>query len=97
VPEAEIYAMAASRIDEIVRKAGGWKNITAAIRQWRNENAEDWDIVTDYISIIGARKRGRIKRLVNKYGYSERTIQRKHKHFAGRLAEYISFCPLSVA
>jgi post-segregation antitoxin (ccd killing protein) len=89
IPEAERMAMAESRIDEIIREAGGWEIITKSTRQWRDENREDWAIVTGY-----RRKKGALKRSAERFAYSRSTICRKRRLFPGQLADFVLFCPI---
>ena len=89
IPEAERLAMAMSRIDEIIGRAGGWEHITKCVQQWKEENFEDWAIVTGY-----RRKKGALKKAAAAHAYSKTTIWRKRRSFPGQIADYILFCPV---
>jgi hypothetical protein len=84
---------AADRIDDIIRRAGGWGHIVASIQIWRQENPTDWSLMAAHISWVrrGQRWIGRAKlrKLAENYECSEHTITRKRRLFPGVLADYI--------
>lgn len=98
IPEAERNAMAASRIDEIIKEAGGWEHITSAISDWSQEHEDEWRLMVDHIS--GVRKNRRwisgsaLERLAYKYQTTKERICKMRRHFAGMLADYILFKPI---
>jgi hypothetical protein len=90
IPEAERIVLDADIIDAIIEASGGWEHITRTIRQWKNENPEDWALVADHISFRGSK----LQRIADKYGISTQTVKRKRKAFAGVLADYVLYSPI---
>jgi hypothetical protein len=98
-PQAELRLEAADRIDDIIRRAGGWAHIIRSVRNWKAENPEDWSMMATHISWFGHAQRWisrtKLKRLADGYGCSETTIKRKRHAFPGILADYILFHEMS--
>ncbi|MDR0615922.1 MAG: hypothetical protein LBG29_03850 [Synergistaceae bacterium] len=94
-PQAERRVEAADRIDDTIRKAGGWGHIVSAVCQWKKENPDDWSMMAAHISWFGHGQRwisrAKLSKLAAGYGCSERTISRKRNAFPGVIADYILF------
>lgn len=96
--EAERITMAASRIDEIIKAAGGWQHITECVQDWKKGHGSDWSMVAMHISYIRSNKRSldgpTLERIADMFGVSKKRVCKARKNFAGTLADFILFRPI---
>ena len=98
MPHEERVTELSCRIDETIRKAGGWAHICQSVRDWKRMHPGDWDMMADHVRAVRPSKqwinRSALQAIADVYGVDPRTVTRKRRAFPGILAEFILFgCP----
>jgi hypothetical protein len=94
-PYEERVTELSCRVDETIRKAGGWGHITQSVRDWKRMHPGDWDMMADHIRAVRPSKRlaGKpaLSVIADRYGVAVRTVVRKRRAFPGELADFVLF------
>ena len=92
-PYEERVTELSCRVDETIRKAGGWAHITQGARLWRHEHPDTWNMVAEHIRNVrprsGYAEWRALRQIALKYRVSEKTVTRRRRQFAGLLADFI--------
>ncbi|MDR0648419.1 MAG: hypothetical protein LBF92_03725, partial [Synergistaceae bacterium] len=97
-PYEERVTELSCRVDETIRRAGGWPHICQSVRLWRHEHPDTWNMVAEHIRNVrprsGYAEWRALRQIALKYRVSGKTVTRRRRQLASLLADSVLKTPL---